>query len=199
MRHRKKTIKLGRSGSHRDAMLANLVCSLIAERRVTTTISKAKAARSIAEKAVTLGKQGDLPARRRAISLLKADAPSMKACVRTLFDDIAPGFAEREGGYTRMMKLGRRSSDSSEMVILEWVEAGAPAKKKKKKPAAKKAAAPKKEEEAKTEEEPAADDAQAEEAVAEEAPVEEAAVESSSAEASEEQEADAGEEKKADS
>ena len=123
MRHRVSKIKLGRRGAHRDAMLANMVCSLIAERRIKTTISKAKAARTMAEKMVTLGKKGTLGARRLAISRLRnPDA------VKVLFDEIAPGFAERSGGYTRITKLGPRMSDASEMVILEWVAANEPAK-----------------------------------------------------------------------
>jgi large subunit ribosomal protein L17 len=121
MRHRVKKIKLGRRGAHRDSMLANMVCSLIAERRIKTTISKAKVARSLAEKMVTLGKKGTLAARRQAIATLKQDAQ-----VKVLFDEIAPGFADRAGGYTRITKLGPRMSDASEMVILEWVEATEP-------------------------------------------------------------------------
>lgn len=117
MRHRKKTVKLGRSGAHRDELLANLVCALIDTKRIKTTLPKAKAARALAEKMVTLGKKGTLAARRQAISTLKqADS------VKELFDSIAPAFAERPGGYTRIVKLGRRISDSSEMVILEWVD-----------------------------------------------------------------------------
>ncbi len=117
MRHKKRTVKLGRTSSHRQAMFANLVSSLILEKRVTTTLAKAKAARTIAEKMVTLGKKNDLAARRRAISKLRN-----KNAVAELFANVAPAFAERPGGYTRILKLGRRSSDSSEMAILEWVD-----------------------------------------------------------------------------
>ncbi len=117
MRHRKKTIKLGRTTSHREAMLANMVCSLIQEKRITTTLPKARAARSMAEKMVTLGKRGDLHARRQAISKLRS-----KDAVHELFSAIAPSFTERQGGYTRILKLGARSSDASEMAILEWVD-----------------------------------------------------------------------------
>lgn len=117
MRHRKKTIKLGRSSSHREAMLANMVCSLINEKRITTTLPKARAVRPLAEKMVTLGKRGDLHSRRLAISRLKS-----KNAVHTLFASIAPAFSEREGGYTRILKLGTRPSDASEMAILEWVD-----------------------------------------------------------------------------
>ena len=117
MRHRKKTVKLGRTSAHRNELLANLVCGLIEHRRIKTTIAKAKAARSLAEKMVTLGKKGTLAARRQAIATLKQEK-----LVRVLFDDIAPSFESRSGGYTRTLKLGRRMSDSSEMVLLEWVE-----------------------------------------------------------------------------
>jgi len=117
MRHRKKTVKLGRSTSHREAMLANQVCSLIKEKRITTTLPKAKATRALAEKMVTLGKRGDLHARRQAISKLRS-----QDAVHELFSAIAPAFAERAGGYTRILKLGTRPSDASEMAILEWVD-----------------------------------------------------------------------------
>ena len=117
MRHRKKTVKLGRTSAHRNELLANLVCGLIEHRRIKTTFAKAKAARSLAEKMVTLGKKGSLAARRQAIATLKQEG-----LVRVLFDEIAPGFESRAGGYTRILKLGRRMSDSSEMVLLEWVE-----------------------------------------------------------------------------
>ncbi len=117
MRHRKKTVKLGRTSAHRNELLANLVCGLIEHRRIKTTFAKAKAARSLAEKMVTLGKKGTLAARRQAIAKLKQEG-----LVRVLFDEIAPGFQSRAGGYTRILKLGRRMSDSSEMVLLEWVE-----------------------------------------------------------------------------
>ena len=116
MRHRKKTIKLGRTSSHRDALLSGLVCNLISAKRIITTVPKAKAARSLAEKMVTLGKRGDLAARRRAVSKLR-----QKEHVGTLFASIAPSFKDRNGGYTRIVRLGRRASDSSEMAVLEWV------------------------------------------------------------------------------
>ena len=117
MRHRKKTVKLGRTSAHRNELLANLVCGLIEHRRIKTTVAKAKAARSLAEKMVTLGKKGTLAARRQAIATLKQEG-----LVRVLFDEIAPGFESRAGGYTRILKLGRRMSDSSEMVLLEWIQ-----------------------------------------------------------------------------
>jgi large subunit ribosomal protein L17 len=118
MRHRKKTVKLGRTSAHRNELLANLVCALIDNKRIKTTLPKARAARSLAEKMVTLGKKGTLATRRQAISTLKQEGS-----VKELFENIAPTFADRSGGYTRIIKLGRRISDSSEMVLLEWVEA----------------------------------------------------------------------------
>ena len=117
MRHRQKTVKLGRTSSHRAALLSGLVCNLIAEKRITTTLAKARAARSMAEKMVTIGKRGTLADRRRAISLLHR-----KDRVAELFDQIAPGFAGRAGGYTRIIKMGRRPGDNSEVAILEWID-----------------------------------------------------------------------------
>ena len=117
MRHRKRTVKLGRTSAHRNELLANLVCALIDNKRIKTTLPKAKAARSLAEKMATLGKKGTLAARRQAIATLKNEKS-----VKELFDAVAPAFASRSGGYTRIIKLGRRISDSSEMVLLEWVD-----------------------------------------------------------------------------
>lgn len=134
MRHRKVTIKLGRTSAHRDAMLANLVCDLIKERRIRTTLPKARAARRLAERMVTLAKKNDLASRRLAISRLK-----QVDRVGELFSDIAPGFESRNGGYTRIMKLGKRASDNAEMALLEWVEGPAP--KRARKPAAETATA----------------------------------------------------------
>jgi len=138
MRHLKKTIKLGRTTSHREAMLGGMVCNLIQRSRIVTTVAKAKAARSLAEKMVTLGKAGTLAARRHAIARL--NKPDL---VGTLFSTIAPAFKDRPGGYTRVLRTGvRRRSDSSEMAILEWVNfIPQPPKKKKAKTAAKAAAA----------------------------------------------------------
>jgi len=117
MRHRKRTVKLGRTSAHRNELLANLVCALIDNKRIKTTLPKARAARSLAEKMVTLGKKGALAHRRQAIATLK-----QVGSVKELFDNVAPAFADRSGGYTRIIKLGRRISDSSEMVLLEWVD-----------------------------------------------------------------------------
>ena len=164
MRHRKKTVKLGRSQSHRDSLLANQVCSLIEHRRIKTTLAKAKATKPLAERMLTLGKKGDLHARRVAIAYLKH-----KDIVKKLFTEIAPAAADRKGGYTRIVKLGARLSDSAPMAYLEWVDyapvakeevtaeaAEKPAKKAKAEKAEgeapKKKAAPKKAKEEKSEE-----------------------------------------------
>jgi large subunit ribosomal protein L17 len=117
MRHLKRTAKLGRTGEHRNAMLANLVCSLIKTKRVTTTLAKAKAARSVAEKMVTLGKSGTLHDRRLAAARLHQED-----AVHILFTEIAPVHKDRRGGYTRIVKLGQRPGDAAQRAILEWVE-----------------------------------------------------------------------------
>jgi large subunit ribosomal protein L17 len=117
MRHQKNTIKLGRTADHRKALLANQVCSLIQHQRIKTTLAKAKAVRPLAERMVTLGKKGSLHARRTALATLR-----QKRAVKKLFDDIAPRSAERNGGYTRIVKLGRRKSDSAPMAFIEWVD-----------------------------------------------------------------------------
>ena len=117
MRHQKKTIKLGRTAEHRKALLANQVCSLIEHQRIKTTLAKAKAVRPLAERMVTLGKNGSIHARRTALATLR-----QKMAVKKLFDDIAPRSAERNGGYTRIVKLGQRKSDSAPMAFIEWVD-----------------------------------------------------------------------------
>lgn len=117
MRHQKKTVKLGRTAEHRKALLANQVCSLIEHQRIKTTLAKAKAVRPLAEKMVTLGKQGSLHARRTALAVLR-----QKNAVKKLFDDIAPRSADRKGGYTRIIKLGQRKSDAAPVAFLEWVD-----------------------------------------------------------------------------
>src|SRR6476620_6258409 len=118
MRHQKKTIKLGRTAAHRKALLANQVCSLIEHQRIKTTLAKAKAVRPLAEKMVTLGKNGSLHARRTALAVLR-----QKNAVKKLFEDIAPRSADRKGGYTRIIKLGVRKSDAAKVAFLEWVDA----------------------------------------------------------------------------
>ena len=118
MRHLKRTAKLGRTGTHRNRMLANMVCSLIKHRRITTTLAKAKAARSVVEKMVTLGKGGTLHHRRLASARLHQDEDAIKI----LFNEIAPTQKERNGGYTRIMKLGQRQGDAAQLAILEFVD-----------------------------------------------------------------------------
>ena len=145
MRHRIRKAKLGRTTEHRTRMLNNLVCSLIKHRKVKTTLAKAKAARVVADKMVTLGKKGqadgaDVQYRRLIASRLQQNTRTFfpkkngvtgreqraywrenEDVVRILFEDIAPAFENRNGGYTRVIKLGRRQGDAAEMAILEWV------------------------------------------------------------------------------
>jgi large subunit ribosomal protein L17 len=122
MRHRKRTAKLGRTSSHRNAMLANMVCSLIKHKRVITTLAKAKAVRSVAEKMVTLGKSGTLHDRRLAAARLHQED-----AVKILFGEIAPTQKGRNGGYTRIIKLRARQGDAAEEAILEWTDLSGPA------------------------------------------------------------------------
>lgn len=117
MRHLKRTAKLGRTSEHRNAMLANLVCSLIKHRRVVTTLAKAKVARSVAEKMVTLGKSGTIHDRRLAAARLHQED-----AVRILFNEISPLHKERRGGYTRIIKMNQRQGDAAQLAILEWVD-----------------------------------------------------------------------------
>lgn len=117
MRHLKRTAKLGRTGEHRNAMLANLVCSLIKHKRVQTTLAKAKAARSVAEKMVTLGKSGTVHDRRLATARLHNEEAA-----KILFSELAPVFKTRNGGYTRIVRLNQRQGDAAELAILEFVE-----------------------------------------------------------------------------
>lgn len=122
MKHGRKVPKLQRDASHRKALLANLTCALIEHRRIRTTLAKAKALRPYAEKLVTLGKRGDLHARRLAVGTLHN-----KALVKKLFEEIAVASKDRNGGYTRITKLGQRRSDSAPMAYIEWVDAYVPA------------------------------------------------------------------------
>jgi large subunit ribosomal protein L17 len=133
MRHRKYTFKIGRDGAHRSAMLANMVCSLFECGEIRTTLTKAKEARRFAEKMITYGKKGDLHHRRLAIAKLRD-----KQAVKVLFDEISPRYLERDGGYTRIIRLGTRIGDAAEMCLLQLVEEeingnGAPKKKQKEK------------------------------------------------------------------
>ena len=117
MRHRKSRHKLSRDTAHRKALLRNLCREVIEHERIETSQAKAKAAKPEVEKLITLGKRGDLHARRKALSRLGQD----KFLVHKLFEEIAPRYAERPGGYTRIVKLGPIRSDSTEMVFLELV------------------------------------------------------------------------------
>ncbi len=134
MRHRRKTVKLQRKSQHRRSLLANLACSLIEHQRIRTTLAKAKALKPVADKMVTLGKKHEvtkdkhkngsakvtpaaLHARRRALAFL-----GQRKAVDKLFDVVAPAAAERQGGYTRITKLGPRASDSAPMAYIEWVD-----------------------------------------------------------------------------
>lgn len=117
MRHRKNTVKLGRTADGRKALLSSMVCNFIEEQRIQTTLPKARLTRTMAEKMVTLAKSGTLAARRSALSHLR-----QRKHVTKLFEAIAPQYKDRKGGYTRITKLGKRGSDGSEMAILEWVD-----------------------------------------------------------------------------
>ncbi len=128
MRHRCMDKKLGRSGSHRKALVAALVRALIKEKRIKTSLPKAKVARSAAEKLVTLARKDTLAARRLVYARL-----ACRDSVQMLCNDICPQFDGRPGGYTRIVKLGRRIGDGSEQAILEWVNVDIPDKRKKKK------------------------------------------------------------------
>jgi large subunit ribosomal protein L17 len=116
MRHQKRGRKLGRDSAHRKSLYANLTAELIQHGRIRTTVAKAKEVRPIAEQMITLGKRGDLHARRQAVAFLR-----QKPIVKSLFDDIAPRYAERPGGYTRIIKLGPRLGDAAEMAYIELV------------------------------------------------------------------------------
>jgi large subunit ribosomal protein L17 len=117
MRHQRAGKKLGRDSAHRKAMYANLAGALIEHGRIKTTEAKAKAVKPLAEQMITLGKRGDLAARRHAISTLRS-----QDVVHVLFADVAPRFADRLGGYTRIIKLGPRHGDAANMVYLELVD-----------------------------------------------------------------------------
>ena len=117
MRHGMLGRKLGRDSSHRKAMYANLACSLIEHGRIRTTEAKAKAVKPYVEKIITLGRRGDLHARRQALSELHS-----QEIVHQLFSDVGPRMADRPGGYTRILKLGTRLGDAAEMVYLELVD-----------------------------------------------------------------------------
>lgn len=117
MRHQKQGRKLGRDAAHRKALYANLCSSLIEHGRIRTTLAKAKEVRPMAEQMVTLGKRGDLHARRQAIAFLRSNDT-----VHQLFSEVAPRYADRPGGYTRIVKLGPRQGDAAPMAYIEFVD-----------------------------------------------------------------------------
>ena len=125
MRHRKSVAKLGRTQAHRRAMLRNMVTSLLRHERIRTTAPKAKVARRYAERMITLGKRGDLHARRQAATFIIDET-----VLKKLFDELAAKFEERKGGYTRLMRTGPRKGDGADMAILELVTQSEPRKKK---------------------------------------------------------------------
>jgi large subunit ribosomal protein L17 len=119
MRHRKKGRQLSRTASHREALLRNMATSLFRHGRIQTTTAKAKELRPFAERLITLARRGDLHARRMAARKIQD-----RAVLHALFDSIGPRFAERPGGYTRVLKIGHRQGDGAEMALIELVERG---------------------------------------------------------------------------
>jgi large subunit ribosomal protein L17 len=117
LRHQKAGRKLGRDSAHRKALYANLAVALIEHGRIRTTVAKAKEVRPLAEQMITLGKRGDVAAHRQAVAFLRS-----KPVAHKLFAEIAPRFADRQGGYTRIVKLGPRQGDAAEMAYLELVD-----------------------------------------------------------------------------
>jgi large subunit ribosomal protein L17 len=128
MRHLVKRKKLGRDTSHRRALLRNLVTSFLEKERIRTTLAKAKAARPLAEKMITLARKDTLHAKRQALSFIYK-----KPVVKKLFEELGPRFSERPGGYTRIVKIGPRAGDGAEMAILELIGSEFKKKEKKKK------------------------------------------------------------------
>jgi len=132
MRHLKRKTTFGKSGSHRIAMLRNMVTSLLEYEKITTTLSKAKELRRHAEKIITLGKKGDLGSRRRALGYVRS-----KSVTHKLFAILAERYKERNGGYTRIYKLGARVGDNAPMAVIELVDRDPSAMPKRRKPMAK--------------------------------------------------------------
>ncbi len=155
MRHRNKIRKLGRTKAHRKATLRNLASALIQHQQIKTTLAKAKAAQSVIEKLITNGKKDTVAARRQVFKLLQNHS-----LVQKLFNEIAPTFAERSGGYTRIIKLGHRDGDAAEMAILQLV-GFEPMIVEEKKPSEKKKATPSKKKAKKAEEEKPAEEKKA--------------------------------------
>jgi len=129
MRHRQNTSHLGRTPAHRKAMLRNLVTDFFRHEKVRTTQAKAKALRPYAEKLITMGKKDTLNARRQAARIVRD-----KAVLKKLFDELAPRYADRPGGYSRIIKLSSRAGDHAEMAIIELVEAEMKPRQKRQKP-----------------------------------------------------------------
>lgn len=117
MRHRKAGRKLNRTTAHRKAMLRNMVTSLLEHERIVTTVPKAKEARRVADKMITLGKRGDLHARRQALAYIRSDE-----VVNKLFNELSEQYSERQGGYTRIIRTGTRVGDAAPMAIIELVD-----------------------------------------------------------------------------
>lgn len=113
--------KLGRTSSHRKSLLRNLTTDLIVKEEIITTEEKAKELRKVAEKMITLGKKGDLAARRRAAAYIMNVQADDKTALQKLFDDVAPRYADRQGGYTRIIKLGTRRGDNAKLAKIELV------------------------------------------------------------------------------
>lgn len=148
MRHGKALRKLGRNPSHRRALLRNLATSLIIHGRIETTLPKAKELKSVADNLITLGKRGTLHARRQAMAFLfainrQAEGNALKlTAVHNLFDELAPRFTDRDGGYTRVIRTRKRPGDKAQMAVIEFVEAQTAKQEKKKRRVIKKADAP---------------------------------------------------------
>lgn len=189
MRHRKNNVGLNRTAAHRKALLMNLTNALVTHKKIVTTLPKAKATRKFAEKMITFARRGDIAARRMVFAKLR-----QRDIVKELFTEIAPKYRDRNGGYTRIIKLDNRAGDNAPMAILELVGYAADEPGKKAKKTVKKKAAPKKEEAPKVKEKAeekveAVEEAPVEEAKAEEVvetPVEEKPAEEAAPEAAEE-------------
>ena len=195
MRHRKTGRKLGRNSSHRKAMFRNMMTSLFQHGSIKTTEARAKELRRFAERLVTLGKRGTLHHKRIAAKTIQD-----RAVLAKLFDEIAPGFKDRHGGYTRIIRLGRRRGDAALMTVIELLPPGAPVKKTRRAPVAPKVTstasipATKERFDASADDADSATDVTAEEAVAEAAPAAEEAAEEAPAAEETAEEAPAAEE-----
>ena len=117
MRHRISKVHLNRTASHRKAMMANMACALIQEKQIRTTVAKARAVRSFVERMITFARKGDLSSRRHVLRHLRH-----KPTVKLLFEEIGPFYADRHGGYTRLLKLGQRRGDAAPLAVIELVD-----------------------------------------------------------------------------